>query len=111
MNSRLLFLSSNKYQKMNDERFRPSQFWWNFTNEYDAPNSGMKAGKQRNEAGVSSTKQSVIVHAETRGQNEAEQPAAIFVGYSVISSIQWTGPVFDPAALCFQPADALLLFS
>lgn len=96
---------------MNDERFRPSQFSWNFTNEYDAPNSGMKAGKQRNEAGVSSTKQSVIVRAETRGQNEAEQPAAIFVGYSVISSIQWTGPVFDPAALCFQPADALLLFS
>lgn len=45
-------------------------------------------GKQRNEAGVSSTKQSVIVRAETRGQNEAEQPAAIFVGYSVISSIQ-----------------------
>lgn len=48
----------------------------------------MKAGKQRNEAGVSSTKQSVIVRAEMRGQNEAEQPAAIFVGYSVISSIQ-----------------------
>lgn len=51
------------------ERFRPSQFWWNFTN--DAPNSRMKAGKQRNEAGVSSTKQSVIVRAEIKWSRTA----------------------------------------
>lgn len=34
-------------------------------------------------------------------RNEAEQPAAIFVGYSVISSIQSTGPVFGPLDALF----------
>lgn len=38
---------------------------------------------------------------ENARRNEAEQPAAIFVGYSVISSIQRTVPVFDPLDALF----------
>lgn len=38
----------------------------------------------------------VIVNAKGARRNEAQQPAAIFVGYSVISSIQGAWPVFHP---------------
>lgn len=41
-------------------------------------------------------------------ENEAEQPAAIFVGYSVISSIQRENQTCVRRSVRFQATDALL---